>query len=192
MRPRASDTRQRILDGAYRLFYESGFARAGMDAIAEAAGITKRSLYQHFDSKDSLLAAVMEQQHGLMLARIGQWIERDADSPRSMVEALFGHLSRWAASPGWRGSGFSRAALEFADLPGHPARRAARRHKRAVEDSLREALARRGCQAPALLARELMLLIEGCLNLALIHGERDYIAAAAQAALALTERHGMA
>jgi len=192
MRPRASDTRQRILDGAYRLFYASGFARAGMDAIAAAAGITKRSLYQHFDSKDSLLAAVMEQQHGLMLARIGQWIECDADSPRAMVEALFGNLSRWAASTGWRGSGFSRAALEFADLPGHPARRAARRHKRAVEDSLREALARRGCRAPEVLARELMLLIEGSLNLALIHGGQDYLAAASQAALALTDRHGAA
>ncbi len=192
MRPRASDTRQRILDGAYRLFYESGFARAGMDAIAAAAGITKRSLYQHFDSKDSLLAAVMAQQHDLVLARIRQWIESDTDSPRAMVEALFDHLARWAASPGWRGAGFSRAALEFADLPGHPARRAARRHKRAVEDSLREALARRGCPAAEVLAQELMLLIEGSLNLVLIHGQQDYLAAAAQAALVLTERHGTA
>ncbi len=188
MRPRASDTRQRILDNAYRLFYETGFARASMDAIAEAAGITKRTLYQHFDSKDSLVAAVMDKQHALALARIAQWIKSDADSPPAMVAALFDNLARWAASPGWRGSGFSRAAIEFADLPGHPARRAARRHKRAVEDSLREALATRGCADAEKRARELMLLIEGCLNLVLIHDDRSYVAAAEQAALALIER----
>ncbi len=185
MRRRASDTRQRILDGAYRLFYAAGFARSSMDAIADAAGITKRTLYQHFDSKDSLLDAVMGQQHSLMLDRIAQWLSHDGTTPEALVEGLFGHLAAWVASPDWRGSGFSRAALEFADLPGHPARRAARRHKRAVEDSLAAALAARGHPAAEALARHLMLLIEGSLNLALIHADAQYVESAAQAARTL-------
>ena len=55
---RSSDaTRRRILDAAYELFYRKGFSRVGVDEIAELAGITKRSLYYHFESKDELLVA---------------------------------------------------------------------------------------------------------------------------------------
>jgi len=41
-----------------------------MDAIAEAAGITKRTLYYHYESKNALLAAVLDVQHEIMLSRI--------------------------------------------------------------------------------------------------------------------------
>ena len=50
----ASNTRQRIVAAAYQLFYKTGFMRTSIDAIAIAVGITKRTLYQHFDSKAAL------------------------------------------------------------------------------------------------------------------------------------------
>jgi AcrR family transcriptional regulator len=58
-------TRQRILESAYRLFYREGFQRSGVDAVAEATGVTKRTLYNHFPSKDALIAAVLEAQADL-------------------------------------------------------------------------------------------------------------------------------
>jgi AcrR family transcriptional regulator len=71
--PRAGEkTKRRITDAAYELFYKSGFARAGVDAIAEAAQMTKRTLYYHFDSKDSLMAAVLDAQ----LRRAGDAADR--------------------------------------------------------------------------------------------------------------------
>ena len=54
----AERTRRRILDAAYELFYRKGFARVGVDEMAAFAGLTKRTLYYHFKSKDELLAAV--------------------------------------------------------------------------------------------------------------------------------------
>ncbi|RUU52735.1 TetR/AcrR family transcriptional regulator, partial [Mesorhizobium sp. M2C.T.Ca.TU.009.01.2.1] len=61
--PRASDaTRPVILQAAYNLFRRRGFFRVGMEEIAEAAGVTKRTLYYHFDSKDALLTAVLVSQ----------------------------------------------------------------------------------------------------------------------------------
>jgi len=51
-------TRKQILDVAYRLLYQRGFARVSLDNIAEAAGIAKRSVYYHFESKDKPVAAV--------------------------------------------------------------------------------------------------------------------------------------
>jgi AcrR family transcriptional regulator len=55
----ADETRRLILENAYQLFYRHGFARVAVDAIAARAGVTKRTLYYHFRSKDDLLAAVL-------------------------------------------------------------------------------------------------------------------------------------
>ena len=62
MRRKSAETRQQIIDAAYTLFYQIGFIRTGVDAIANAAGITKRTLYQHFSSKDELIEVVLEHQ----------------------------------------------------------------------------------------------------------------------------------
>ena len=60
-------TRKRILQAAYGLFRKQGFNRVTMDEIASAAGLTKRTLYHHFESKDRLLADVLEEQDQLAL-----------------------------------------------------------------------------------------------------------------------------
>jgi hypothetical protein len=106
-----------------------------------------------------------------------------------MVMTLFEKLSQWAAGTEWQGSGFTRAALEFADLPGHPARKAARRQKEEVEMYLVEKFAAQGLDDAEQLAREILLLIEGCQSLALIHNNLDYIDAARHAALILVQHY---
>lgn len=75
--------------------------------------------------------------------------------------------------------------MEFADLPGHPARKAARRHREKVEMHLAEKFIEQGLYGAAQVAREVLLLIEGCQSLVLIHGNLDYIDAARHAALIL-------
>ena len=178
-------TRERLLEAAYDLFYREGFARVGVDAIAEAAGLTKRTLYYHFESKDALFAEVLEHQHGLALRRIEVWAAGAADDPAAMLAALFAELERWASQPAWRGPGFTRMAMELAGLPGHPARAAASRHKAAVESWYAARFAEAGLAAPEDLARQVMLLVEGAMALSLIHGEVRYLAAAAATAKAL-------
>jgi len=185
---KGGETKRRIIDAAYEVSYKGGFARPGVDAIAEAARVTKRTLYYHFDSKDALLAAVLDAQHELVLARIQRWARRASGNPQKMVEILFGEFKTWARKPGWRGSGFTRAAMELADLPGHPARRAASRHKAAVEDWLAGEFANGGIRGSRELARQIMLFIEGCHSLALIHGDTSYIDTASASARLLVSR----
>jgi glycolate oxidase iron-sulfur subunit len=62
-------TRLKIVEGGYELFYKQGFARVSMDAIAASAGITKRTLYAHYDSNNALLADVHEHPSALALGR---------------------------------------------------------------------------------------------------------------------------
>jgi AcrR family transcriptional regulator len=183
-------TRQRLLEAAYDLFYREGFARVGVDAVAEAAGVTKRTLYYHFDSKDALLAGVLAHQHEMALKQIEDWTGANADDPAAMMGELFAQLERWARRPKWRGPGFTRLAMELAGLPGHPARTAAKRHKAAVESWLARRFAAAGVREPGTLAAQMTVLMEGCMALTLIHGDARYIASAAAAARSLLRNAG--
>jgi AcrR family transcriptional regulator len=181
--PRSSaPTRQTILDAAYGLFRRKGFTRVSMDEIAAKASVTKRTLYYHFASKDSLLAEVLEAQHALALAAFRTFGENLAGSPEAIIDKLFKDLAVWSDSPRWAGSGFTRLVIELADVRGHPARLIARRHKAMLEGHLADLLARADVASPRELAREIWLLSEGAISLILVHGDRSYAAAAAEAA----------
>ncbi len=181
--PRSSDaTRQRILDAAYAQFYRRGFARVGVDEIARAARVTKRTLYNHFPSKDQLIAAMLENQHRLTLQTFRSWTDGLRGNPAEIVDALFSDLAKWSMKPRWTGSGYTRLAMELADLPGHPARVITRRHKAMVEAHFAQVFARAGIKAAKDKARQLCILIEGATCLMLIHGDRSYATSAAQAA----------
>jgi AcrR family transcriptional regulator len=179
-------TRQRILDAAYVLFRRKGYARVSMDEIAAATAVTKRTLYYHFTSKDELLAAVLEAQHALALAAFRTFGDNLSGSPEEIIDTLFRDLAVWSDRPRWAGSGFTRLVIELADLPGHPARAIARRHKAMLEAHLAELFAKAGVDQPRERAREVWLLSEGAISLILVHRDRSYAAAAAQAARKLT------
>lgn len=187
--PRSSlQTRRRILDHAYRLLYKEGFQRTSVDAVADAAGVTKRTLYNHFESKDALIAAVLKAQTELALVEIRRWCDDGAATPVMLIHQVFKKLRQWARSPGWRGSGFTRAAMELAWAPGHPARRAAAAQKQAIETVLTEVLSEAGATNPSHLSQEIVLLIEGSNALRLIHGNEIWYDVAERTALALAQR----
>ena len=77
----AEPTRRRIFDAAYELFYLKGYSRVGVDEIAAFAGLTKRTLYYHFESKDQLLGSVLVLHSELALARIRKYEHRYSGSP---------------------------------------------------------------------------------------------------------------
>lgn len=125
---------------AYRLFIRSGFGRVSMDEIALASRLTKRTLYHHFKSKDHVLAEVLEAQHELAPQAFRTFGDKLSGSPQAIVRAMFQELAVWTDRPRWAGSGFTRLAIELADLPGHPARVIARRHRAQLESCLAELL----------------------------------------------------
>jgi AcrR family transcriptional regulator len=181
----AEITRKRILDAAYVAFRRRGYARIGVDEIAAAAKVTKRTLYYHFDSKDALLAAVLERQHELAILTWDQFSGPLARQPRRLIAKMFDDLIEWSSQPRWPGSGFSRVAQELADLPGHPARTIASRHKALIETRLADMLAAAGVAMPQRRAREIWILTEGAMTCTLIHRDMRYAEAAKRAALAL-------
>ena len=188
MRQTREETRLRIVESAYELFYRKGFTRVGVDEIALKAEVTKRTLYQHVTSKDELLAAALERMDTLAMTRIEKWGRRLTGDLDAMMDSLFADLAQWAARPRWAGAGFTRLVMELADLPGHPARAIARRHKATVETWLANEFAMRQVRSPVERAREIVLLLEGSVALMLVHGDRRFAGAACEAAKCLLQQ----
>ncbi|AZO42638.1 MULTISPECIES: TetR/AcrR family transcriptional regulator [Mesorhizobium] len=181
----SSPTRKRIVDAATKLFYAEGIGRVSVDAIAEKAGLTKRTLYYHFKSKDDLIAAYLDARDQPNLKQMAGWFDAAEGGADRKVEAIFTNLARVARHPKWKGCGFLRTAAELASMPGHPAVKAGSRHKTNFEKWLAAELSARGVTAPHMLAREIVLLMDGAFSSMLIHHNPDYIGAAGHAAATL-------
>ncbi|MGX1785428.1 TetR/AcrR family transcriptional regulator [Bosea sp. NPDC055332] len=180
-----SPTRKRIIEAASKLFYGEGIRAVSVDAVAEKAGVTKRTLYYHFESKDELVAAYLEARDQPNLKLMAGWFDKAEGGLPQKVEAIFQNLARSARHPRWKGCGFLRTAAELANLPGHPAIRIGARHKAGFERWLAGACAEHGATAPEELARQIVLLMDGAFSVMLVHRDPAYVEAAGRAAAAL-------
>lgn len=174
-------TREQILEAADQLFYAEGLAAVTMDRIAHRAGVTKKTVYYHFRSKDDLLGAYLDSRHQAVMERYRRWAGTSG-SVRERLQRMFRELAQACIERKWRGCGYIRLACELADLPGHPACVAARNHKSAFEEWIRSMLESEGWADSADLARSLMVLLDGAIVGVLIHRDRSYAEAAARAA----------
>lgn len=172
-------TRDRILDAANRLFYAEGIRAVSVDAIAEKAGLTKRTLYYHFRSKDDLIAGYLQSRDQPNLALFAQWFDGCGGTIADRTAAMFDRLAHNARSPKWKGCGFLRTIAELANMPGHPAVAVGAAHKKKFESWLASRYADAGVADPAALARSVSLVMEGTFSALLTHRDPLYADAAA-------------
>ena len=171
----SDQTRARIVAAAARLFYNEGIRAASVDAIAEKAGITKKTLYYHFRSKDELIAAYLESRDQPTLDLYAHWFEQTAGSAADKVRGLFAEFARAANTAKWKGCGFQRTAAELANTPGHPALKAGAAHKKRFEAWLEGTLVREGVDNAANVARSIVVLLDGASAVMLVHRDPAYV-----------------
>ncbi|MDT7776073.1 MAG: hypothetical protein QOC67_4997 [Pseudonocardiales bacterium] len=188
MTPRTRLTRQALLDATAELTYLRGITATGVDLIAKRAGVTKRTLYQHFASKDELVAASLaaRDEVGLALLRSGAHAraERTGQLPGL---ALFDVIERFLAGPGAAGCAFLNAGLELGDRD-HPAGHASRRHLAGREALVAELLLESGLD-DAELAAGVALLVDGAFAVGGVRRDPAAAARAKRAASTLIEHH---
>jgi AcrR family transcriptional regulator len=155
--PRAAE---RIRRTARELFYREGIRAVGVDEIVARAGVTKPSLYRCFTSKDELAASYLRDYEGEFWARFDAAVAAHPGDPRAQLHAFFDRLAGRATRSGYRGCGLTNAAVEYPDA-GHPARKVAEAHKRALRERLAAMAKAMGAAEPAVLADGLLLLLEG-------------------------------
>jgi len=172
----------RILDTAGRLFYGQGIRAVGVDTIAAEIGISKRTLYNYFPSKDQLI-----------LAYLSRHLVPPKTSDRPLLEQIlrvFDWLERWFASDSFRGCPFVNAIAELGDAT-HPGTKMAVAYKEQRRVWLRDALRRLNVADPDGLATQIAILVEGAIIAALVRGDPSMAAAAKAAARVLLTAAGV-
>ena len=152
---------RRILEVASELFYRRGIHAVGVDTIAAESGVTKRTLYDRFGSKDGLLLAYLHRLdrrwRGLVAARL----EAAGDDPVRRVLAPFEALPEWMDESD-RGCGLVNAFAELPE-PDHPGHRIIVDEKKWLRSHFEQELEEGGAERPEELAVLLLSLHEGAL-----------------------------
>ena len=152
--------RERILAVARELFYRRGIHAVGVDAIAEAAGTNKMTLYRHFSSKDELVAACLRELAAEIDADWDAIAAAHRGDPKGELTAWLQHIGQWFMRESGRGCALANAAIELPDQD-HPARRVIREHKSAVRERLARLCRDAGLRDPEAVASQVFLVCEG-------------------------------
>jgi AcrR family transcriptional regulator len=173
---------ERILETADRLFYGQGIRAMGVDTLAAEIGISKRTLYNHFPSKDALIAAYLQRR-----VRLLPTTTRPA---AQQILEDFERLERTLASDGFRGCPFVNAVAELKD-PHHAANEIALTFKEMRRQWFYELLKRARVADPDGLSLQLMILLDGAIAAALVRKDPTVARAAREAARVLLRAAGV-
>jgi AcrR family transcriptional regulator len=151
-------SRERLLDAAATLTYSEGVG-IGVEALCRAAGVSKRSMYQLFESKDELLAASLERRAAGFAAMLLPEGEAEG-SPRERILHVFEQLESQSSAPEFWGCPYLAVQIELKN-PEHAASRVALKVKQGLTEFFRAEAVRGGARDPELLARQMTLLFDG-------------------------------
>ena len=150
--------RDRLLDAADRLFYREGVGVVGIDRILGEAGAAKASLYQHFGSKDQLVASYLERRTVDARASIEAYLAGTPPSQRALK--FFDWVVEWAESKDFRGCPMQHTVSELTDAA-HPARVIAHGQRAWFAERFLEWTKAAGVKDAKATARALMVLFDG-------------------------------
>jgi AcrR family transcriptional regulator len=174
--------KDRILETADRLFYLQGIRAIGVDTIAAEIGISKRTLYNHFPSKDALISAYLER-------RFVQ--PRPSDKPPvEQILGTFDSLERRFSAKDFRGCPFVNAVAELG-TESKSVRRIAVAFKESRRLWFRDLLLQIGAPDPEVLATQLVLLVDGSIAQDLVRDDPAMARAAREAARVLLANAGV-
>lgn len=175
--------KERILETADRLFYTQGIRAVGVDTIAAEIGISKRTLYNHFPSKDALIVAYLQ----------GRNLQPPSSerAPADVILRTFDRLERSFGTREFRGCPFVNAVAELGD-DGPEAKAVALDFKLSRQAWFHDLLLKLGLPAPDLLAAQLAILVDGAIATNLVRGDPGMARAAKAAAVSLLRQAGVA
>ncbi|MGY1625195.1 TetR/AcrR family transcriptional regulator [Geodermatophilus sp. SYSU D00965] len=153
--------RERLLAAAGQLFYESGIAATGVDAVLARARVSPATLYAHFSGKDGLVAAYLEDRFRRWQQTWDEVLDEQTD-PVDRLLSVFDAVARYRAAEGnRRGCAFLAAATELP--PGHPGRQWLAADSRLLTERLHRLAESAGADRPTDVADGLLAFYDGAL-----------------------------
>lgn len=176
-----SARREHLIDTAITLFAEHGFHATGIDTILAKAGVSKKTLYRHFRSKDELILASLRKYDGLFRNNFMRQVEALADQPRDRLLAVFDVGEQWFQQNNFYGCMFINAVGEYS-ASDTPIRDVCREFKMMIRGYIQSLCEQAGAADPAMLADELALLFEGAIVTAQMSQDKSRAARIAKTA----------
>jgi AcrR family transcriptional regulator len=168
----AVSKREQIVSEALKLFYREGFNATGVDKIARVAGVSKKTLYNHFKSKDELVLATLRKRDEMFRNRIMRDTERLGSTAEQRLLTIFDAHDSWFREKDFSGCMFINAAAEYSSQE-DPCHIVSAEHKRLVRDYIRDLAEQAGVKNANELAMQLNLLLEGAIVDAYVSGHTD-------------------
>ncbi|WP_447968683.1 TetR/AcrR family transcriptional regulator [Nitrospira sp. M1] len=159
-KPNGLSKREQLINTALELFAENGIHATGIDLIVEQSGVTKKTLYAHFRSKEELVLAVLRHYDGLARNEFMRRVETGGKTPRARLLAIFDFAQRWFQQNNFYGCLFINTIGEYSDTD-TPIRQICKEYKKLVKGYIQELCKQAGASNPKGLAEELALLLEG-------------------------------
>jgi AcrR family transcriptional regulator len=160
--------RERLLDAAGELFYRDG-VNIGVDALCKAAGVSKKSMYQLFRSKDELIAESLASRGPAYQAMLSPGVE-DERSPRERILTVFERQDAMVADGNYLGCPHVSTAVELKN-PEHPGSVVARHFKQQLTDFFHRELVAAGAEDPSTLAVQLTMIFDGASARAVVRAQ---------------------
>jgi AcrR family transcriptional regulator len=159
---RQADPRARILAVADRLFYVEGVRATGTDKIMSVAEVAKATFYRHFESKDALVLAYLENRDQALWSYLSH-----PSPPKDLLEAL-AKFEQYANWPEVIGCPFLRIASEYPDTA-HPFHCLAIEHQNKIVDYLADLLRPFAIDRRAA-ATAILGVIDGAFSIRMLYG----------------------
>ncbi|GAB3616961.1 TetR/AcrR family transcriptional regulator [Okibacterium endophyticum] len=154
----------RVLDAASRLFYERGIHAVGVDTIAEAAGVTKKTLYDRFGSKEALVVSYLQHRDARWRDHVAEHLVRVPEPGVERVLAIFDAAISWSDENSPKGCSAINARAEIGDgHDGHPVFPEVSRQKSWLLHTFGELCREAGVHNAQAMAQRMMLLYEGAI-----------------------------
>lgn len=156
----SSSKREQLIQTALELFGKNGIHATGIDTIVERSGVTKKTLYAHFRSKEELVLAVLRQYDGMARNEFMRRVESGRKTPKARLLAIFDFAERWFQQNNFYGCLFINTIGEYSDKD-TPIRQICKDYKKLVKGYILSLCEQAGVTKPQKLAEELALLLEG-------------------------------
>lgn len=182
-------TQDRVIESAAKLFLQRGFHEVSMDRVAEQAGVTKVTIYQHFVSKEDLLERCLKWRLERRESALDHVLSSDL-KPAEALLRIFSWMEENAQKQGFSGCAFLKATSEVALHKGKSGiREVAKAAKQSLRDRCTVLASAAGCADAAAVGSTCALLIDGAQALSLIEQSAEPFRAAREAAEALLFQH---
>lgn len=175
------EARDQALRAAGDLFYARGIHAVGMDDVRAASGVSLKTLYKHYPSKDALVVEFLRARDERWLRELRDHVEQRPASER--LVAVFDWLHEWFSEPTYRGCAFLNSFGELGATSPAVAQ-LARRHKQAFRDYLGRLAEEAG--QPTHAAEAAFLLAEGAMAASAVLGRPDLAETARETLSTLT------